>query len=106
VTLDKEKIEKYLSNGARPTTRVVKLLQDAKIKLPKWVKLPKTDALKLTRNPNKLRKNQPQEEPVNEEAENVETEAKAVVETPVSPEELAETETPADEAKEEEVNND
>jgi len=57
VSLNKEIIEKYLSNGAQPTPRVIRLLQDAKIKLPKWVELPKTDAKKAVRNPEKLRKN-------------------------------------------------
>ena len=88
-TLDKEVIEKYLSNGARPTTRVVRLLQDAKVKLPKWVELPKSDAQKATRNPEKLRKNQP-------EAEAVDT----VEEAPGAPEAPVEVEAGAESAGE------
>lgn len=76
-TLDAEKIEKYLGNGAQPTPRVAKLLADNKIKLPDWVKLAdkKTRTIK---NAEKLRRNQPKEEapaeeaPVAEEAEEAE----------------------------------
>ncbi len=58
--LDKEKVEKYLSNGAQPSTRVVYILKKEGIKLPKWVKeAPKKES--KTRNPEKLRKNQPKE---------------------------------------------
>jgi len=69
VNLDKEKIEKYLSNGAQPSPRVVKLLKDAKIKLPNWVKEPNLKKARTTRNPEKLRKNQPKEEAVEEVTE-------------------------------------
>jgi small subunit ribosomal protein S16 len=82
--LDKEQIEKYLSNGAQPSPRVVKLLKEAKIKLPAWVKEPNLAKTRTTRNPDKLRKNQP-EHPA-EEA------------TPV-----AEPEVPTEPAKAEEV---
>lgn len=61
-----ELAQKYLDNGAQPTPRVVKLLKDAGVVLPKWVK----DApvkQKSIRNLEKLRKNQPAEE-VAEEA--------------------------------------
>lgn len=64
-----ESAQKYLDNGAQPTPRVVKLLKDAGVKLPKWVKEPATSKQKATRNAEKLRKNQPKEEPVAEEAE-------------------------------------
>ncbi|MCL2280547.1 30S ribosomal protein S16 [Candidatus Saccharibacteria bacterium] len=60
-SLDKEQIEKYLNNGAQPSPRVVKLLSDAKIKLPSWVKKPNLTKTRTTRNPDKLRKNQPEE---------------------------------------------
>lgn len=57
-----ELIQKYLDNGAQPTDRVVKLLKEVKgIKLPKWVKTERTQKSKAIRNPEKLRKNQPQE---------------------------------------------
>ena len=59
--LDKEKVEKYLSNGAQPSTRVVYILKKEGIKLPKWAKeTTKKDG--KTRNPDKLRKNQLKEE--------------------------------------------
>jgi small subunit ribosomal protein S16 len=61
-----EAAQKYLDNGAQPTPRVVKLLQEAGVKLPKWVKAPATDKQKAIRNAEKLRKNQPKEEPVEE----------------------------------------
>ena len=54
--------QKYLDNGAQPTPRVVKLLKDAGVKLPKWVKEPASDKQKSIRNAEKLRKNQPKEE--------------------------------------------
>jgi len=70
VTLQKEDAQKYLDNGAQPSPRVVKLLKDAGVKLPSWVKQPAADKQKSTRNAEKLRKNQPKEgvEEVAEEA--------------------------------------
>ncbi len=86
VNIDVEKVEKYLSTGAQPSPRVVKLLIDEKVKLPAWVqKAGKKD--KSTRNPEKLRKNQP-EEP----KEEAPTEAE-------KPEEPTVEETPAEEPK-------
>ena len=70
-----ELAQKYLDNGAQPTPRVVKLLKEAGVKLPKWVKEATSDKQKALRNPEKLRKNQPKEE-VAEEAP-VEAEAPA-----------------------------
>jgi len=69
-----ETAQKYLDNGAQPTSRVVKLLKDAGVKLPKWVKEPASDKQKTIRNAEKLRKNQPKEEvvaetPIEESAE-------------------------------------
>lgn len=60
--INAEQAQKYLDNGAQPTPRVVKLLKDAGVKLPHWVKTPKTDKQKSTKNAEKLRKNQPKEE--------------------------------------------
>ena len=68
-----EQAQKYLDNGAQPTPRVVKLLKEAGVKLPKWVKEFEGGKEKAVRNAEKLRKNQPKEE-VAEEAP-VETEA-------------------------------
>jgi small subunit ribosomal protein S16 len=62
-----ESAQKYLDNGAQPTPRVVRLLKNAGVKLPKWVKEPATDKSKAIRNAEKLRKNQPKEEPIVEE---------------------------------------
>lgn len=67
--VSKEKAEFYLTNGAQPSDRVVKLFQAEGIALPSWVVLPtqKTGAI---RHSDKLRKNQPKEEaPVAEVAE-------------------------------------
>jgi small subunit ribosomal protein S16 len=61
-----EAAQKYLSNGAQPTPRVVKLLKDAGATLPKWVKEPVLDKQKTIRNAEKLRKNQPKEEVISE----------------------------------------
>lgn len=54
--------QKYLDNGAQPTPRVVKLLKDAGVKMPKWVKEFDGKKLKSVKNAEKLRKNQPKEE--------------------------------------------
>ncbi len=62
-TVQVELAQKYLDNGAQPTPRVVKLLADAGIKLPVWVKQPSADKQKTTRNTEKLRKHQPKAEP-------------------------------------------
>ena len=64
-----EAAQKYLDNGAQPTPRVVKLLADAGVKLPGWVKTPVNDKQKAIRNAEKLRKNQPKEEVAEEAAE-------------------------------------
>jgi small subunit ribosomal protein S16 len=57
-TLSKDKAAHYLKNGAQPSDRVIKLFQSEKISLPKWVNKP-IKQKKATRNPEKLRKNQP-----------------------------------------------
>ena len=36
--LDKELVEKYLSNGAQPSDRVIRLLQSDGVKTPEWAK--------------------------------------------------------------------
>jgi small subunit ribosomal protein S16 len=61
-----ELAQKYLDNGAQPTPRVAKLLKEAGVKLPKWVKEATSDKQKPIRNAEKLRKNQPKEEVVEE----------------------------------------
>lgn len=87
-TLDTEKAEFYLKHGAQPSNRVVRILTDEKVKLPEWVKLDTTGAGTI-KNPEKLRKNQPDEP---KEA--------AKDEAPVdAPEEKPSDEAPADEEK-------
>lgn len=67
--LDKEQLEKYLNNGAQPSTRVVRILVKEGIKMPKWVKMP-TEKHASAKHADKLRKNQPKEEaPAEEPAE-------------------------------------
>jgi len=86
VSLQKEDVQKYLSNGAQPTPRVVKLLKAEGVKLPSWVKEAASDKQKVIRNAEKLRKNQPKEEVIEEVAEEVATEEPAA-EAPVEAEE-------------------
>jgi small subunit ribosomal protein S16 len=103
VVLDKEKAAKYLSNGAQPSDRVVRLLQSEGIKLPSWVKVATVKEGKL-RNPEKLRRNQPEQEAPAEPAVEAEAPAEeAAVETAPAEEVVAEAEVetvPAEEAKE------
>ena len=61
-----EAAQKYLDNGAQPSPRVVLLLEKAGVKMPSWVTRP-VQHQKATKNADKLRKNQPKEEPVAEE---------------------------------------
>lgn len=74
-SVQKDEAQKYLDNGAQPSPRVVKLLRDAGVKLPKWVKAHDDSQQKSIKNVEKLRKNQPKEEVVEEEvvAESTET---------------------------------
>jgi small subunit ribosomal protein S16 len=67
-TLAKEKAEYYLSHGAQPSDRVVRLLESEGVTLPNWVKKAQGKSGKI-RNPEKLRKNQPKEEAVETPAE-------------------------------------
>ncbi len=67
VVLDKEKVEFYLKNGAQPSSRVAFVFKKEGIALPKWYKeAPKKQA--KAKHADKLRKNQPKEEPATEEA--------------------------------------
>lgn len=59
-TLNKEKATYYLTNGAQPSPRVVRLFEAEGITLPSWVKKAGQKD-RTTRNPEKLRKNQPKE---------------------------------------------
>lgn len=59
-TLTKDKAEFYLTHGAQPSDRVVKLFKSEGVKLPKWVKEPSKQE-RTVRNAEKLRKNRPAE---------------------------------------------
>jgi small subunit ribosomal protein S16 len=104
-TINKERAEFFLNNGAQPSDRVLRILGFQKVKIPKWVE--KTIVKKSkTKNPTKLRKNQPKVEKVAEPevVEEVATEPVAEVieeatSTPEVVEEAAETETPVVEAE-------
>jgi small subunit ribosomal protein S16 len=68
VILNKERAEHYLTHGAQPSERVVRILKAEGIKLPTWVK-GSTEKTGKIRNPEKLRRNRPAEEaPVEAEA--------------------------------------
>ena len=77
LTLDKELVEKYLSNGAQPSSRVAFILKKNGVKLPKWYKEP-AQTKAVAKHADQVRKNQPKEEPVVEETPAEE----APVETP------------------------
>ncbi|MDO4753275.1 MAG: 30S ribosomal protein S16 [Candidatus Saccharibacteria bacterium] len=80
LVMDKEAVEKYLKNGAKPSSRVALILKKNGIKLPKWYKEePKKS--KKAKHADKLRKNQPKEEaPAAEEAPTQETPAETPAE--------------------------
>ncbi|MBR0479781.1 30S ribosomal protein S16 [Candidatus Saccharibacteria bacterium] len=61
LTLDIEWVEKYLSNGAQPSSRVAFILKKNGVKMPKWYKEP-TAKKATAKHADKLRKNQPKEE--------------------------------------------
>ena len=67
LTLDKEAVEKYLKNGARPSSRVAFVLKKNGVKLPDWYKEVSKKSVKA-KHADKLRKNQPKEEAPVEEA--------------------------------------
>lgn len=56
-----ELAQKYIDNGAQPSPRVIKLLKDGGVKLPKWVKEPQNNKKRSIKNIEKLRKNQPKD---------------------------------------------
>lgn len=67
VNVQVEAAQKFLDNGAQPSPRVVKLLRDAGVVLPKWVKDHTGNKHKVVKSSEKLRKNRPKQEPVVEE---------------------------------------
>jgi small subunit ribosomal protein S16 len=100
VTIQKDEAQKYLDNGAQPSPRVVKLLKDGGVKLPKWVVEADVKKQKSIKNQEKLRRNQTPE-PVEEAVEEVAAEAPAEEATPAEEvaEEPAAEEAPAEEAE-------
>ncbi len=80
LTMDKEAVEKYLKNGAQPSSRVAFVLKKNGVKLPKWYKEPAAKKV-AAKHADKLRKNQPKEEaPAETPAEEAPAEAPAVEE--------------------------
>ena len=112
--LKTDRIKEYLKNGAQPSNRVIRILKENKVTLPKWVALDKSFKGKL-KNPDKLRKNRPdepkeapaetekaEEAPAETEEKPAKTEDKAEEKTEEPKEEAKkETEAPEEEAKEE-----
>ena len=96
-TLDKEKAEFYLKNGAQPSERVARLLKAEGVKLPDWVKLPEGKQGGI-RNPDKRRSTRP-EEP----AEEVPAEEPAAEEAAPAEEAAQSEEGPAEETSAEET---
>ena len=68
LTLDKDAVEKYLNNGAQPSSRVAFILKKNGVKLPKWYKEPSAKK-SVAKHADKLRKNQPKEAPAEEVSE-------------------------------------
>ena len=90
LTMDKEAVEKYLKNGAQPSSRVAFVLKKNGVKLPKWYKEP-TAKKANAKHADKLRKNQPKEEaPAETPAEEAPAEAPAEAEAPAAEETPAE----------------
>ncbi len=58
-TIDKEKAQRFLDNGAQPSDRVAGLLKKEGVTLPKWVTV-SAPGKRAIRNPEKLRRNQPE----------------------------------------------
>ena len=94
VQLDKEAIENYLSHGAQPTDRVVRILTGEGMTMPKWVKTVRGKQRDI-RNPEKLRRNQPKEESVETPAEEIAVSDSSAAE-PSEPAETAEQDQPAE----------
>ena len=59
-SIDVEKATTFLSNGAQPSDRAALLLEREGVKLPAWYKKP-AQKTGILRNPDKLRKNQPEQ---------------------------------------------
>jgi len=79
--LDVERVQKYLDHGAQPSSRVVRIMKEQGVKLPKWVEVAPKKSAKPKRA-DKLRKNQPKEAVVEAAAEVPAAEVGAQVEAP------------------------
>ncbi len=66
LVLEKELVQKYLKNGAQPSSRVAYILEKNGVKMPDWYKKP-TAKKAVAKHADKLRKNQPKEEAPAEE---------------------------------------
>ncbi|MBR6532633.1 30S ribosomal protein S16 [Candidatus Saccharibacteria bacterium] len=98
VVLDTEKVEFYLKNGAKPSSRVAFVFKKNGVKLPDWYKEAPAKSAK-GKHQDKLRKNQPKEEPVEEAPAEAPAEEAPVEEAPAAeeaPAEEAPAETPAE----------
>ncbi|MBQ3432925.1 30S ribosomal protein S16 [Candidatus Saccharibacteria bacterium] len=80
LTLDKEAVEKYLKNGAQPSSRVAFILKKNGVKLPKWYKEPAARKA-VAKHADKLRKNQLKEEVAPAEASAAEAPAEETAAT-------------------------
>jgi len=100
LAVDKDRVKHFLSNGAQPSNSVAKLLKADGIKLPKWVAIDKKSK-RAIRNPEKLRKNQPEDAATAAPAEEPKTD-EAQTETAPAAEPEAPAETPEEEPKAEE----
>lgn len=65
--LDVEKSQTYLNNGAQPSDRVVSIFKKEGVTLPAWVSS-RSEGTRAVKNAEKLRKNQPAPEVVEEPA--------------------------------------
>lgn len=101
--INKERLEKYLSNGAQPSNTLAIILKKEKIEMPKWVKIKERNRPPKKAAEEKKEETAPTEE--KPESEIKETAAEEVAETPVAegPEKEPEKaeEAPAEETKEE-----
>lgn len=91
-TIDKEKAEFYVKNGAQPSGRTALLLKKEGVKLPDWVKVA-SEKKRDVRNADKRRSTRP---PEPEEEKPAEAEAEAV-EAPAEETEEAAAEAPVEE---------
>lgn len=89
INLNKERAQTYLDNGAQPSDRVVLILKAEGVKLPKWVSAAEKKKGAI-RNPEKLRRNQPKEEPKADVAEKAESEPAEAGETEAAEAEVSE----------------